>query len=183
MNTDVFLQKGNFEEGALFAGINYFSELLDLGGWKIRQFVKPQITVGIKRLPTDKININDDNGISGFSSKETFGIHKVLLTLQTQSYAPWDLIGFRFGPYFVYSAGLLGTYNKGFKNAKLYSLFGLGVLVKNQYLVFKTFQLSFTFYPIIPGKGNNISKLNAYRTSDFGFSDFEINKPATVTYQ
>jgi hypothetical protein len=178
-----FLYKGSFEEGALDVGINYFSELWDIGKWKIRQFVKPHVTIGIRRLPTDKIYINEEYGIVGFSAKDVFGSHKILLTLQTQSYAPWNLIGFRFGPYLVYSMGLLGNNTHGFKNAKVYSLFGLGVLLKNEFLVFKTFQVSLAFYPIIPGKGNNISKFNAYRTNDFGFRDFDIEKPTTVSYR
>jgi hypothetical protein len=43
-----------------------------------------------------------------------------------------------------------------------------------------TFQLSVAFYPSIPGNGNNILKMNSFKTTDFGFSDFEIGKPATV---
>lgn len=178
-----FLNKGSFEEGAVNLSINYFSDLVELGRWKIRQFVKPQVIFGIKRLPTDKITINDQYGITGFAAPDLNGIHKILLSLQTQSYAPWNLIGFRFGPYLVYSMGMLGSYNHGFRNTKLYSLLGLGVLIKNDFLVFNTFQLSLAFYPVIPGNGKNISKFNAYKTSDFGFREFDIEKPATVTYQ
>lgn len=178
-----FYHQGSFGEGAFRVGINYFSDLIHSGNWKIRQFVKSEFILGIKRLPTDKLTINEENGITGFSSKEVFGTHKILFTLQTQTYAPWNLIGFRFGPYLVYSLGLLGDYNNGFKSARPYSLLGIGVLVKNEFLVFKTFQISLAYYPIIPGKGKNISKFNAYRTNDFGFRDFNIEKPSTVTYQ
>lgn len=178
-----FFYKSKVEEGALFVDFNYFSDLFEIGKWKIRQFIKPQIMIGIKRLPTDKITINNAYGIPGFSAPETFGIHKILLSLQTQTYSPWNWIGFNFGPYLVYSVGMLGTSEAGFGKSRLYSLLGLGVLVKNNYLVFKTFQLSISFYPIIPGKGNNVTKYNAYRTTDFGFRDFEIAKPSTVIYQ
>jgi hypothetical protein len=188
LSTDIeygrFFYKGSFEEGALTIGINYFSHLIDVGKWKIRQFIKPQLIMGIKRLPTDKIKITEEYGIAGFNpTTEIYGIHKALLTIQTQSYAPWNLIGFRFGPYVVYSLGILGDAKNGFRGNKVYSLLGFGMLIKNDFLVFKTFQISFSFYPIIPGKGNNISKINAYKTTDFGFRDFDIEKPATVTYQ
>jgi hypothetical protein len=43
--------------------------------------------------------------------------------------------------------------------------------------MFRTFQLSFSFYPFIPEKGYNILKTNAYRTADYGFMDFEVSKP------
>lgn len=179
-----FIHKGSFEEGALHISFNYFSELINIGNWRIRQFVKPQFLFGIKRLPTDKITINEQSGITGFNAdKETYGIHKILFSYQVQSYAPWNLIGFRFGPYVVYSMGMLGNAESGFKGSKLFSLFGLGMLIKNDFLVFKTFQVSLSFYPIIPGRGYNISKFNAYKTSDFGFREFDIEKPTTVDYK
>jgi hypothetical protein len=59
----------------------------------------------------------------------------------------------------------------------------LGVLIKNDNLVMNTFQLSVAFYPVIPGKGNNILKFNSLQTSDFGFRDFEIGKPTTVVFR
>jgi hypothetical protein len=71
----------------------------------------------------------------------------------------------------------------GFKNSKVYSQIGLGVLIKNESLVFKTFQISISFYPLIPGTGQNVFKMNSFRTTDFGFRDFEIEKPAGMIYQ
>ncbi len=69
------------------------------------------------------------------------------------------------------------------KNSKVYSQIGLGVLIKNENLVFNTFQISISFYPLIPGIGQNVFKMNSYKTTDFGFRDFEIEKPARVIYQ
>jgi hypothetical protein len=106
-----------------------------------------------------------------------------LFTVQTQSYAPWNFIGFRFGPFITYSLGMLGNSSSGFRNSKVYSQIGLGVLIKNENLVLNAFQISITFYPVIPGNGQNIFKTNSYQTTDFGFRDFEIGKPGTVTYQ
>jgi len=59
----------------------------------------------------------------------------------------------------------------------------LGVLIKNDYLVINTFQLSIAFYPTIPGLGSDILKTNSFKTTDFGFKDFEIGKPAPVSFQ
>ncbi|NJK97413.1 MAG: hypothetical protein HC905_23115 [Bacteroidales bacterium] len=98
-----FINQSKLQEGALVIGFNYFSELLDLGRWKVRQFVKPQFIFGIRRLATDKLTIDDNYGITGFYSREVFGTHKMLLSMQTQTYAPWNVYGFRFGPYFVCS--------------------------------------------------------------------------------
>lgn len=107
----------------------------------------------------------------------------MLFTLQTQSYAPWDIIGFRFGPYLVCSLGMPGDAVTGFKKSKVYSQIGLGVLIKNKHLVFNRFQISISYYPLIPGIGQNVFKMNSFRTTDFGFRDFEIEKPATMIYR
>ncbi|MBU1011849.1 MAG: hypothetical protein KKG99_02490 [Bacteroidetes bacterium] len=178
-----FFHSSKVEQGVFTAGVNYFTELFEIGKWKFRQFVKPQLTIGINRFASDSLTLQDGYGLDGFNSNSLIGTSRLLFTLQTQSYAPWKFIGFRFGPYFIFSMGLLGDVAEGFKNSRVYSQIGLGVLIKNDYLVFNTFQISIAFYPSIPGNGQNIFKMNSFRTSDFGYRDFEIGKPATVIYR
>ena len=127
--------------------------------------------------------MNGDNGIKGFDSYGLTGEHKLLMTLQTQSYAPWNVIGFQFGPYIIYSGGMLGTERSGFRNSDYYSQLGFGFLIKNEFLVFGTFQVSFAYYPVIPRVGNDIFKFNPDKTSDIGFRDFSISKPAEIEYR
>jgi len=178
-----FFRGGHAEQGAFTVGINYFTGLIEVGKWKLRQFIKPQATFGINRLNADSISLNEGYGLEGFNSTTLSGTNRLLLTLQTQSYAPWSLIGFSFGPFLNFSMGMLGNEASGFKGSKVYTQIGLGVLIKNENLVFITFQISFAFYPLIPGKGRDIFKMNSFRTTDFGFRDFEIGKPAILEYQ
>lgn len=178
-----FLRSSHIEQGVLTAGINYFSGLFEIGKWKLRQFVKPQLTMGFRRFVNDSLTINDGYGLDGFRSPTLTGTSRILLTLQTQSYAPWNFIGFRFGPFFIWSVGMLGNEATGFRKSKLYSQIGVGVLIRNENLILNTFQVSIAFYPSIPGRGNNVFKINSFRTTDFGFRDFEIGKPATVVFR
>jgi len=178
-----FLKDSHTEQGVITVGVNYFTELIEIGKWKLRQFIKPQMTIGINRITTDSLSLNDRYGLDGFNSPVLSGTNRLLFSFQTQSYAPWNIFGFRPGPYFTYSIGMLSDANTGFRKSKIYSQIGLGVLIKNENLVFKTFQISISFYPLIPGTGINVLKLNAYRSSDFGFRDFEITKPAMMIYQ
>jgi hypothetical protein len=178
-----FFNASHIEQGVLTAGVNYFTGLFEIGKWKFRQFVKPQMTIGINRFSSDSLTINDSYGLEGFNSPALSGTHRFLLTLQTQSYAPWNIFGFRLGPYISYSLGMLSDEITGFGDSKVYSQIGLGVLIKNENLVFNTFQISVSFYPLIPGKGQNVFKMNSFRTTDFGFRDFEIEKPGGMIYQ
>jgi hypothetical protein len=178
-----FIHASHAEQGIFTGGVNYFTGLFEIGKWKFRQFVKPQVTIGINRFSTDSLTLNEGFGINGFNSSALSGTSRLMITLQTQSYTPWNLIGFHFGPFLVFSLGMLGDEITGFNNSKVYSQIGLGVLIKNENLVFSTFQLSIAFYPSIPGKGQNVFKMNSFKTTDFGFRDFEIGKPAILQFQ
>jgi len=178
-----FFRSSRAEEGVFAAGLNYFTRLFEIGKWKIRQFVKPEVIIGINRFDSDSLTLNDGFGIDGFHTTAIKGTSRLLFTFQTQSYAPWSVIGFRFGPFFSYSMGMLGDEAHGFKNSKMYSQIGVGLLIKNESLVLNTFQISLSFYPVIPGIGSNIFKTNSFSTNDFGFRDFEVGKPGPVVYR
>lgn len=171
------------DQGVLSAGVNYFTPLLESGKWKFRQFVKPEMIIGINRFSYDTLTLKDGYGLNGFNSFGLSGTNRFILTLQSQAYAPWNIAGFHFGPYLICSFGMLGDAETRFKNSKIYSQLGIGVLIKNINLVFTNFQISFSYYPVIPGYGQNIFKVNSFRTNDFGFRDFELGKPVPVVYR
>lgn len=178
-----FFRNGNYEQGVVRGGINYFTGLLELGKWKFRQFVKPEFVIGIEPLPTDNITLNESRGgIRGFSSALLTGTHRILLTLQTQAYAPWKFLGFRFGPYINCTLGWLGNNSNGFADGRVHSQIGIGFLINNHYLVFENFEVSISIYPPIFGTDQQLIIGNAFRTTDFGFPDYGLANPKAVTY-
>lgn len=177
-----YFTKSINEQGVLTGGVNFFSGLLEAERWKFRQFIKTQLTVGINRFSYDSLTLNDGYGIDGFHSPALSGTNRLTVTFQTQSYSPWTFAGFRYGPFANYTFGMLGNDETKFRNSKIYSQISLGVLIKNKNLVFTTFQFSFTYYPMIPGVGENIFRMNSIRTTDFGNRDFVLGKPAPVVY-
>lgn len=179
-----FFDKSNTSQTTFSFQANYFTHPIELGKWKLRQFIKPQVIIGLNRLDVigDQLTINENYGIQGFNSA-VYGTKKMMLTLQTQAYSPWDLWGFRLNPYFNYSIALLGNEQIGLLDSKAYSKIGIGLIINNDFLVFSSFQLSLSYYPSIPGSGQNIFKTNAFETSDFGFQDFELAKPRTVIFK
>ena len=178
-----FINSSISSQSVFSASINYFSGLFGIGNWKFRQFVKPELTIGINRALYERLTLNDGYGINGFNSNELSGTRRFVFIIQTQSYAPWNLLGFRFGPYINFSFGILGDEFTGFSKNRMYPEFGLGVLIRNDYLVFRNMQISFAYYPSIPGDGNNVFKANPLRTTDFGFPDFVIGKPDVVQFR
>jgi hypothetical protein len=179
-----FLDLGKTNQTASSLRLIYFTNLQEIGKWKLRHFIKPQLIIGNNRLNTnyDRLTLNGaTNGIDGFSSEGLFGTKKLLMTIQTQGYSPWRLIGFRLNPYLSYTAGMLGQKDIGFSRSKLYSQISAGVIISNDYLIFSSFQFSISYYPNIP-EGNSIFKTNAISTSDFGLQNFELSKPNLITY-
>ena len=179
-----FFDKATTKQTAFSFQANYFTNLIDMGKWKIRQFVKPQLVIGSNRVDImgDQLSINDNYGLIGFTIPE-YGTKKAILTTQTQFYSPWNLWGFRLNPYFNYSVAMLGNTKKGLLESKVYSKIGIGLIISNDYLVFSSFQISLSYFPSMPGNGSNIFKTNSFETADFGFQDFELAKPRTVIYK
>ncbi len=195
-----FFRQSITEQSAFSFQANYFTNLVEIGNWKMRQFIKPQIIIGINRLESigDKLTINESSifqgnngagirgannaGIGGFNSA-LHGTEKIGLAIQTQFYSPRNIIGFRLNPFLNFSAAMIGDNNTAVTNSRLYSSIGIGVLINNDYLVFNSFQISFSFYPTIPGQGNNLFKTNTFETTDFGFQDFGLGKPRPVIFK
>lgn len=172
-----FIDLSGFKQGLLTGRITYFTRLLNIGDWKLRQFVRPSFAFGINKSPADNQPLRV--GIKGFETIESMAPNITVISLQTQSYAPWNLAGFHFGPYVFTHIGILGEEPLGYRG-RVYSLVGLGVLIKNDYLMFNTFQVSVSFYPYIPVDRYNLIRPNAYKTTDYGFRDFEVSKPGIV---
>jgi hemolysin activation/secretion protein len=153
------------------------------GKWKLRQFIKPTYIWGNNRDASfkDQLTLNNYYGIEGFNNRLT-GTQKWLVSLQTQTYMPGLWNGFRFSPYINVSMGSLANKNALF-DSKVYSKFSIGVQINNDYLVFNSFQISFSYYPSIPFEGSNLLKTNSFENTDLTISDFQLGKPAYIRYE
>jgi hypothetical protein len=180
-----FFNNNKTEQTTIKIEANYFTNLFPIGSWKFRQFIKPVLVIGANRLntPKDRLTLIDVNGIPGFNSSPLVGTKKFLTTFQTQSYNQKSWYGFNFSPFMNFTVGFLDDGNYKFLNNKMYSQIGIGVLVNNNYLVFNSFQLSFSYYPSLPIDGSNIIKTNAFQNSNIEFHDFQIGQPYVVPYQ
>ena len=178
-----FYTKSVTEQTAFKLGFNYFSPLLHIGNWKLRQFIKPTYIWGNNRDISfkDQLTLNNYYGIEGFNNRLT-GTQKWLVSLQTQTYMPGNWNGFRFSPYLNISMGSLANKN-ALLDSKVYSKFSIGVQINNDYLVFNSFQISLSYYPSIPFEGDNLLKTNSFENTDLIISDFQLGKPGYIRYE
>jgi len=179
-----FFHQSKTYQTAFLIESNYFTKLYKIGNWKLRQFVNPKFVIGANRedIIGDQLNINEQNGLAGFNSA-IYGTNKMVLSLQTQTYSPYALWGFRMNPFFNYSIAVLGSPNDAMGRNKAYQKITLGLLISNDYLVFSSFQLSISYYPTIPYQGDNVFKTNTFETTDYGLQNFELAKPRAVEYR
>jgi hypothetical protein len=180
-----FFNSGKTEQTTIKIETNYFTNLFSIGSWKFRQFVRPVLVLGNNRLntPKDRLNLIDVNGIPGFNSSPLVGTKKFLTTFQTQSYNPRNWYGFNLSPFMNFTIGFLDNGNHKFFSNKMYSQIGLGVLINNNYLVFNSFQFSFSYYPSLPIDGSNIIKTNTFQNTDINLNNFQIGQPYVLPYE
>ncbi|MGQ7944258.1 hypothetical protein [Flavobacterium sp. WC2509] len=178
-----FEESKTYQTSFLFEA-NYFTKLYSIGKWKLRQFINPKVLMGINHedIIGDQLTINEDNGLAGFSAA-LYGADKMVLSLQTQTYSPNEVWGFRLNPYFNYTIAALGNSDNSISRNKAYSKFTIGVLISNDYLVFSSFQISLSYYPSIPLQGENVIKTNTFANSDYGLLSFELAKPRIIEYK
>ena len=145
-----FIHNNKLEQGIIKCNLNYFTNLFILNRFKIRQFAKFDFTKGIHRFGNEYITINDLNGIPGLTSPDLLGIKKMTLNLETVTFSPYYLYGFRFAFFGSVNMGLIGDrYDKLF-NQQLTTGLSIGIRIRNERLVFNTFQVKFTLYPGAP---------------------------------
>lgn len=178
-----FYNSGSTEQTTFKLGLNYFSPLLHVGSWRFRQFIKPTFICGNNRDASfkDRLNLLESDGLPGFNSRLN-GVQKWSVSFQTQSYIPGSWYGFRFSPYFNATLGSIAGEN-ALLSSKVYSKFSIGALINNDFLIFNSFQISFSYYPTIPFEGDNIMKINSFENNNLTLYDFQLSKPAYIRYE
>lgn len=183
-----FFHDGKSEQTTLNIQGLYFSRLLHFNRWRIRQFSKINYTTGVHRLdtPADELTMHEHDfmGLDGIrGARNIIGDQKLLVEFQTQSYSPYEFLGFRISPFFNAALGVVANReDKFFKTDNIVARVGLGVMFTNDYFIFNNFQFSFSFYPRIPGEGTNIIKSNVIDNRDFELMDFSFDKPSYIRW-
>ena len=175
-----FYNQKAFDKGIIRADFFYFSPLVQQRRWSIRQFASLQTVFGIKRAPYEYINLNGSQ-LYGFSSPLVKGKNKVILNFETVFYLPYNLLGFRLAPVLFLGFGMIGESFKSLVHSPVYPAFSLGLLVRNENLVFNTFELSVGFYPYLPGGAEGI-RFNPISNYNLKVRDFALPRPELVGY-
>lgn len=183
----LLIDAGKFRENnlagpaAFTAEFTAFSPLWQAGRWRFRQFIAPRLSLGW-RQPTNRfLTLNSEKGFNAISSTALPGHNRITISAQTQSYAPWNLLGFRLGPVLYLNGGLISDDQSHLLTGRLYSSIGFGLLIRNDLLILNTFQISLSFYPVLTGESKSLV-FNDLRTFDFEIPSLQRDSPGFVNY-
>lgn len=182
-----FVEYGNFwkdgkaEDGVLSLDMTYFTDSWRWKKFSGRQFLFMRSSAGYERTIQHEVAFNNDRALYGFPTDGLTGSHKMMCNTVSVVYLPYRVIGFRFAAIAFAGLGMIGDEGKVW-NTHVYQAYGLGVLIRNDYLVFNTFMFSFGVYPNVPGKGIDY-KLNPVSTYNFGFRNYVTSYPDIIRYR
>jgi hypothetical protein len=145
-----FLRSGEPEQGILITKVMYVSNLYNLGRNRMRNFVNLDFTRGYTRYTDEYLSIIRDKGFTGFRNDSLRGGQRVRLSLESDIFSPVNYLGFRFVFFGFADLALLASTKQVIGNGAFLSGLGLGIRVRNNNLVFNTFQVRIGFFPNAP---------------------------------
>jgi hypothetical protein len=177
-----FVNHRNTEQGIMSVKLKYFSNLIPVGSSMIRNFIRFDYTRGFDRNTDEHLQYFSDNGFSGIRNDSVKGEQRITLNFESVLFSPVNVYGFRFAFFgFADFSALAGT-NQIIANGTPLSGIGIGIRVRNDNLIFKTFQIRLGFFPDHP----YYSRINNFVFSGeepSGFENFEPGPPLMVPYR
>ncbi|MGB3179839.1 MAG: hypothetical protein WBB45_00505 [Cyclobacteriaceae bacterium] len=177
-----FFRGRGIEQGALDTKADFFTPLLPISNYRLRQFITVKYTNGIRRFNHEVITLEEENGIRGLRSFDLRGSRRFSVNLESVVFTPYSLIGFNMAPYLFADLGFISGKGQSVFDGQFYQGFGFGVRLRNENLAFKTFHLRFALYPNIP-RGANGTLLELGGTEQVNFGDFDIGAPEVLPYE
>lgn len=129
-------------QSALNVRIEYFTDMLGRGEFKVRQFASVNYLNGWNRSQGfyEAVWFTRDSGPREMGASP-LGRDRLVLSTETVVFTPWQPLGFRMALYGFTDVGFLG-YNKNVFRNDCFATVGIGIRMKNEMLVFGTIQLS-----------------------------------------
>lgn len=175
-------QNGYYEEGILKTTLKVISPLLSAGRHSIRNFGSLGFTAGLDRNTPGSISINDGNSGNIFGKYDITGFRRLRGRIESVIFTPYYFLGFRFAPFGFVEAAMISRKHQPLFHQRIYPALGLGIRLRNENLVFSTFQISLSWHPIAP---DNVSPAELL-FSDLpptGLERYLIDKPEPVVFK
>lgn len=145
-----FLRDGTAEQGMLISKLAYVSNLIFLGTYKIRNFVNMDYTRGFNRYSDEYLKMTREKGFTGFRNDSIKVGQRVRVNLESVLFSPINYYGFRFAFFGFADMAFLKGINHFTSRGVFLTGLGIGIRIRNDNLVFSTFQVRLGFFPNAP---------------------------------
>jgi hypothetical protein len=177
-----FFEKTNFQQGNFLLKTQYFSHLQTKGRYHFRHFIDIEYLIGINRFEDELLFLSNNTGIRGINSDLLVGTNRFSLNLESIVFTPWHFYGFKFAFFSFLDIGTIGHDLSFVFDEKYYSAIGLGFRIRNENLLFKTFQFRIAYYPSPLSETSNLG-LHLSGKNVHQFEDFELKIPAPFVFE
>ena len=145
-----FFSEGLREQGVLAIKLKYVTNLGRIGNQMIRSFINVDYTRGFNRYDDEYLQVRRENGFTGFFNDSTIGGQRVNLGVESVVFSSINFYGFKFA-FFGFADGvfLAGT-NELLSKGYILTGLGVGIRIRNNNLVFNTFQVRIGYFPSPP---------------------------------
>jgi len=147
----------SFNQGVFRVSLQYASPIFNIRNIPYRLIFSSKFVDGINRYTEDSLYLRDNQGIVGLNTNQLRGTIKASGMLQAVFYSPWRMIGFSMTPYMFITSGVIGDDLQRISRQRLVNGIGLGLRLRNEFLVFKSIQLRLVYYPYVPDNTPHIS--------------------------
>lgn len=179
-----FQSKGEWLNRNSLLELLYFSNLNALGNWKWRHYIGTRYSYKFDPLrPQDVLDINNERGLRGFSDNYLKGTKKLLLNYEADFFTPLKLVGFKLAIITFADFGMISSNDRSLFTSKFFQGYGFGFRIKNEHLIFPTFQFMFGFYPNISQADGVHYALFRQSTTYYRFNKFQFSSPTIVSVE
>ena len=172
-----FFNHSSFEDAVIKLNLNYFTPLLKTPEqrFKFRTFFITDYRLVFNQRSNnhDYYNANLVFNISRVNNPEGLrGVNFFSVRSATKCFTPWYIYGFRFAITVDVQAGLLAQRGESLVNTSLFTGIGLGLIIKNDNLVFPALAISGYYYP---ASANDIRQLQVVVNTNLHVSYYNFN--------
>ncbi len=139
------LRKTSLEDINLLAGIFYVRHLRNLGTrWKQRFFLNLDVAQQVNTVLNEQLLLNSQYGLPEYGNRLIGGTLRATAKVESVFFSPWSVAAFSFAPFVFFHTSIFSPY---LSNAHLYSSIGGGLRIRNESLIFGTFEIKGFYFP------------------------------------
>jgi hypothetical protein len=182
LKTGGFYNSGAIEQGVIKFENSYFTNIFWYSNWFFRFFANINFTKGINRKYGEGEYLYIKSMPTTPSPLVLSGRERLNLKTQLVAFSPLSIYGFKFALFNFTDCITINTSEGLFKRNGLVLGIGAGIRIRNDNLVFQTFQLQFGYYPILP-KGEQLFNYDIGNTTVGSLGDFRPKKPSVIGFE